>query len=111
MAKKKRPFDPEAYMSEPDDPEEEARIIEAIEKGLLKPLPRKEFLREKAMLQAAARNYFKRKQAKDGRVTIRVPLPVIDALKNFACEDGLPYQTLINSLLYKYVVSRSQHNT
>jgi len=109
MAKNKRPFDPNAYMSEPDDPEEGDRIFEAIESGKIKPMPRKAFLREKAMLEAAAGNYFAKKQVKDGRITIRLSQEDILAIKNIACEEGLPYQTMISSLLHKFVVSHNGH--
>ena len=89
--------------------EEERETQRLLEEGKLRRLPKKEFLREKAMLEAAARNYFARKQAKDGRITIRMPLQDIQALKGIACEEGLPYQTLISSLLHKFVTNYGGH--
>ena len=40
---------------------------------------------------------------KDKRVNIRISSKNLDALKKKALEEGLPYQTLISSILHKYV--------
>ena len=84
---------------------EEKEIVRLIASGKLKPLPKKEFLREKAMLEAAAENYFKRKETKDSRITIRLSSLDLAAIKGIAYEEGLPYQTMISSVLHKFVVS------
>jgi predicted DNA binding CopG/RHH family protein len=44
--------------------------------------------------------------AKDRRVNIRVPSRVLEGLRARANEEGLPYQTLISSVLHKYVSGR-----
>src|SRR3974390_1929891 len=44
--------------------------------------------------------------AKDRRVNIRVSSPVLAGLRARATEEGLPYQTLISSVLHKYVAGR-----
>ena len=43
---------------------------------------------------------------KDQRVNIRVSAPILMDLRARAAEDGLPYQTLIASVLHKYVTGR-----
>jgi len=43
---------------------------------------------------------------KDARVNIRLPSQVLEELKERAVEEGIPYQTLISSILYKYVQGR-----
>lgn len=47
----------------------------------------------------AARRYLR----KDARVNIRISTADLDMLKRRAAEEGLPYQTLIASVLHKYV--------
>jgi predicted DNA binding CopG/RHH family protein len=49
--------------------------------------------------------------AKDSRVNIRVPSRVLDGLRARALEEGLPYQTLISSVLHKYVAGRFVETT
>jgi predicted DNA binding CopG/RHH family protein len=49
-----------------------------------------------------ARATFKR----DHRVNIRISGKDLDALKKRALEEGLPYQTLISSVLHKFVSGR-----
>ena len=43
---------------------------------------------------------------KDRRVNIRISNKDLDAIQKRALEEGLPYQTLISSLLHKYVSGR-----
>jgi predicted DNA binding CopG/RHH family protein len=43
---------------------------------------------------------------KDRRVNIRISSKDLDAIQKRALEEGLPYQTLISSLLHKYVSGR-----
>ena len=43
---------------------------------------------------------------KDRRVNIRISSKDLEALQKRALEEGLPYQTLISSLLHKYVSGR-----
>lgn len=43
---------------------------------------------------------------KDRRVNIRISVKDLDALQKKALEEGLPYQTLISSLIHKYVSGR-----
>jgi len=43
---------------------------------------------------------------KDRRVNIRISGKDLDALQKKALEEGLPYQTLISSLIHKFVSGR-----
>ncbi len=45
---------------------------------------------------------------KDRRVNIRISGKDLDALQKRALEEGLPYQTLISSLIHKFVSGRLQ---
>ncbi len=45
---------------------------------------------------------------KDKRVNIRISGKDLDALQKRALEEGLPYQTLISSLIHKFVSGRLQ---
>jgi len=53
---------------------------------------------KQAAVQAA-----KRYLRKDARVNIRLSTADLEMLKRRAAEEGLPYQTLIASVLHKYV--------
>ncbi len=43
---------------------------------------------------------------KDRRLNIRLAGPVLEGLKTRAAEEGLPYQTLISSVLHKFITGR-----
>jgi len=43
---------------------------------------------------------------KDRRINIRLPQNDLEALQTKAIDEGLPYQTLISSVLHKYVTGR-----
>jgi predicted DNA binding CopG/RHH family protein len=57
---------------------------------------------DQALRRVRARATFKR----DQRVNIRISGKDLDALKKRALEEGLPYQTLISSVLHKFVSGR-----
>ena len=54
---------------------------------------------EKSKYQEYAKATFK----KDRRVNIRISSKNLEALQKKALEEGIPYQTLISSVLHKYV--------
>ena len=80
-------------------PAEEAEHIASAERGEWQSVDNLDEC--KAMLQKAARNTLNRK-----RISISVPEPDLAGLKAKALEEGIPYQTLINSLIHKYVSGR-----
>lgn len=77
----------------------EAGVLEAFEKGKLKSVATKA---ELARLKAAARAT----AIKDRRVNIRLSSIDLNDIQVKAMEEGIPYQTLIASVLHKYVTGR-----
>ena len=83
-------------MSEIKLSKEEKEILKEFEAGEFKSVltPRR-----KKMLQAAAEETFK----KDKRINIRISSRDLESLQRRALEEGIPYQTLVSSVLHKYV--------
>ncbi len=79
----------------------EVEILEAYESGKLKSIATKA---ELARLRAAARAT----TTKDRRVNIRMAAGDLRDIQVKAMEEGMPYQTLIASVLHKYVTGRLQ---
>lgn len=52
------------------------------------------------------RGYARQTLKKDKRVNIRISSMVLEELQMRAVEDGMPYQTLISSILHRYVTGR-----
>lgn len=75
---------------------EEKKLLEAYEKGefesVLTPA-------RKEKLQEAAATTFK----KDKRINIRISRRDLDAIQKRALIEGIPYQTLVSSILHKYI--------
>lgn len=77
----------------------ELEVLEAYESGKLKPIADKaELQRLRAAAGATA--------IKDKRVNIRLSSTDLLEIQAKALEEGLPYQTLIASVLHKYVTGR-----
>ena len=77
----------------------ELEIVSAFEKGKLKSVATKG---ELAKIKAAARAT----AIKDRRVNIRLSSGDLSDIQVRALEEGIPYQTLIASVLHKYVTGR-----
>lgn len=78
--------------------EEEKEILEAYEKGKLKPVPREEFeIFKKQLIQAAKNSIAARKM-----ISIKVRVDDLEVFKEEAEKKGLKYQALINSVLHQY---------
>ena len=77
----------------------EREILSAYEKGQLKSIATKA---ELAKFKAAARAT----AIKDRRVNIRLSSGDLNDIQVRALEEGVPYQTLIASVLHKYVTGR-----
>ena len=76
---------------------EEREILDAIESGkweLVKPIKS-----ELARYAEIARNTVR----KDQRMNIRISKTDLNRIKARAVEEGIPYQTLIASIIHKYV--------
>ena len=79
---------------------EEREILEAFEKGKLKRSIKAANTRKRH--QAYAEAMFK----KDARINIRLSSKDLRGLQKRALAEGIPYQTLIASILHKYVEGR-----
>jgi predicted DNA binding CopG/RHH family protein len=77
--------------------DEERNLIIAYENGEFRPV--KDQVRAKQTAVEAARRYLR----KDARINIRLSSADLEMLKRRAAEEGIPYQTLIASVLHKYV--------
>jgi len=75
---------------------EEKELSDSFNKGEWKSV--KSVTKDKAKAQAASQNY----QKKDARINIRISTTDLDQIKQKAAYEGLPYQTLIASILHKY---------
>lgn len=76
---------------------EEQEILEAFEKGELKRA--KNATQEMGQHKAVAEAAFK----KDARINIRLSSRDLRSLQVRALQEGIPYQTLVSSILHKYV--------
>ena len=76
---------------------EEKDILDSFERGEWKQV--KNFEAEVKKLQGYARKTLK----KDKRVNIRISSKVLEEIQALAVENGIPYQTLMTSILHRYV--------
>lgn len=51
-------------------------------------------------------SYAKATLAKDKKITLRLSSLDLEAIQTRAIEEGIPYQTLISSILHKFVTGR-----
>jgi len=79
---------------------EELELLESIEKGDWESV--KNLEKEKERYKKIASNTIR----KDKRINIRISERDLKELQKKALEEGIPYQTLISSLLHKYVNGR-----
>jgi len=78
----------------------EKRLLESVERGEWESVPRVGSERRRFRRYADAT--FK----KDRRINIRISSKDLHAIQKRALEEGIPYQTLISSLLHKYLSGR-----
>ena len=79
---------------------DETDIIQSIEDGEWKSVSNFEELKKNLMVAAsetALKNY---------RINVRISKRDVEALKTRALEEGIPYQTLVTSILHKYVTGK-----
>jgi len=75
---------------------------------LLEKLPVvKNLAEELAFARAAAANSLR----KDTKINIRLSRYDAEGIRRIAAREGLPYQTLIGSILHKYIAHHLQSNT
>jgi predicted DNA binding CopG/RHH family protein len=75
---------------------EEKALLDAVEAGEYESTLTKARREE---LEAAAANTFR----KDKRINIRISNRDLIAVQSRASEEGIPYQTLVSSIIHKYV--------
>ncbi len=78
----------------------EKELMQAIEEDKLAPSPGPVPDQEK--LEEAARHTL----AKSDRITVRLSKPDLHGIKQCAAREGVPYHTLISSLIHKYVTGQ-----
>ena len=79
---------------------EEKELLNSIENDEWKSVRNKKDLMDK--LQNAAKSTM----LKDQRMNIRIAKKDLEGLKTKALEEGIPYQTLVSSVLHKYVIGK-----
>lgn len=79
---------------------DEKEILESVERGEWRSV--KGVKRDLGRYSRYARATFR----KDRRLNIRISSRDLEAIQKRALEEGLPYQTLISSLLHKYAAGR-----
>lgn len=83
---------------------EEKALLDAVEAGEFESVLT-ESRREE--LEAIASNTFK----KDKRINIRISNRDLTAIQSRASEEGIPYQTLVSSIIHKYISGSLQDIT
>jgi predicted DNA binding CopG/RHH family protein len=76
---------------------EEKEILESYERGEWVPVKTPQ--KEKMKLRKYARNTLQ----KDKRINIRMSSKDLDQVQVIAVQEGIPYQTLVSSIIHKYV--------
>jgi predicted DNA binding CopG/RHH family protein len=79
---------------------DEQDMLESFERGEWKSVPNL-----KAEIKKH-QEYARKTLKKDKRVNIRISSKILEELQAIAIEDGMPYQTLISSVLHRYVTGR-----
>ena len=79
---------------------EERELLKSFEDGEWRSVSDKK--REVGRLQDYATATFK----KDRRINVRISSKDLNALQKRALEEGIPYQTLVSSILHKYISGR-----
>jgi predicted DNA binding CopG/RHH family protein len=83
-----------------DLPKDERELLDSVESGEWRSVKGRD--REIAEYRKYAEATFK----KDRRINIRISSKDLDALQKRALQEGIPYQTLVASILHKYVSGR-----
>jgi predicted DNA binding CopG/RHH family protein len=81
---------------------EEQALLDSFDKGEWKPV--KDLKHEKNLAKKAAENTLR----KDARVNIRLSSSDLIRIKQKAAFEGIPYQTLIASVLHKYAAGHPE---
>ena len=82
---------------------EEKRLEREIERGVWVPIPNQAAERKR---YAAYAHYTLQKMRKSRRVDIQMSVLDLEIIQRRALEQGIPYQTLMASVLHKYITGR-----
>lgn len=85
----------------------EKEIEDALPESLDELSVTKNLAEDIAFAKEAAANYLR----KDTKINIRLSHYDVEGLRRIAAREGLPYQTLIGSILHKYITHHLQTNT
>ena len=80
--------------------QEESEILEALESGKVKRA------KNSSDIQKRHQQYAEAMFKKDARINIRLTSKDLRGLQKKALAEGIPYQTLVASILHKYVEGR-----
>ena len=83
---------------------EEQDILESFDRGEWKTVTG--VIQERKKLQDAAKKTLR----KDARINIRMSSKDLSDVQVFAAQEGIPYQTLISSIIHKFVSGRLTEN-
>ena len=83
---------------------EDKDIIESVENGEWNSINDFQNIKKKMMIAASET------ALKDYRINVRISKRDVEALKTKALEEGIPYQTLVTSILHKYVTGKIVEN-
>ena len=83
---------------------EESEILEALESGKVKRA------KDSSDIQKRHQQYAESMFKKDARINIRLTSKDLRGLQKKALAEGIPYQTLVASILHKYVEGRLHEN-
>ncbi len=81
---------------------EERELLDSVESGEWRPV------KDRELQVAKYRKYAEATFKKDRRINIRLSSKDLDAIQKRALQEGIPYQTLVASVLHKYVSGRLQ---
>ncbi len=84
---------------------EEKKLLDSVEQEEWVSIP--DFKKEAKRYQEYARATFR----KDKRVNIRISEKDLTKIQKRALQEGLPYQTLISSILHKFVTGQLKQKT
>ncbi len=79
---------------------EEQALLDSVERDEWQRVPEFDAVRDRY------REYAKAAFTKDKRINIRLPEKDLKKIQSRALQEGLPYQTLISSVLHKYAHGR-----
>jgi len=83
---------------------EESEILEALESGKVRRA------KDASDIQKRHQQYAEAMLKKDARINIRLSSKDLRGLQKKALAEGIPYQTLVASILHKYVEGRLHEN-